>query len=133
MYPGRLLSRWPSPASCRRRWADPPPWAPAHGYRAKHRYVYYPDRQIYYAPEAQLWFWLTGDGWRFGARLPLAYQPYVGSGGVALELYTDRPYEDHDEVIQHYGGPPSTFTDPGGGDNGPGKGHGHGKGKHGGD
>ena len=46
--------------------ADPPPWAPAHGRRAKevheYRYVYYPAQQVYYAPEQQLWFWMGGGG-----------------------------------------------------------------------
>jgi hypothetical protein len=112
-------------------WADPPPWAPAHGYRAKHRYVYYPDGEIYYAPDSRLWFWLSGSGWSFGASLPLEYQPYVRTDGVALELSTDRPYEDHANVIQRYGGRPSKFKDKGRGDGGPGKGHG--RGKHGGD
>src|SRR5918996_4735374 len=46
-------------------WADPPPWAPAHGYRAKHRYVYYPDGDIYYVPDSRLRFWLSGSGWSF--------------------------------------------------------------------
>ncbi|MGH8807798.1 MAG: hypothetical protein ACREX0_07970, partial [Noviherbaspirillum sp.] len=40
--------------------ADPPPWAPAHGRRAKEareqRYVYYPAQQVYYAPEQKAWF-----------------------------------------------------------------------------
>ncbi len=45
--------------------ADPPPWAPAHGYRAKeYRYVYYPHHEVYYAPATQHWFWLDGGRWR---------------------------------------------------------------------
>ena len=124
-----LACIWPT------TWADPPPWAPAHGYRAKHRYIYYPARQIYYAPESRLWFWLKGDRWSVGASLPLEYEPYVRSGGVSLELYTERPYEDHSYVIQHYGGQSSKSKDNGRREGGPGtgKGHGHGKGKHGGD
>lgn len=83
-------------------WADPPPWAPAHGYRAKHHYVYYPVREIYYEPARDIWFWLEGDNWRFGASLPIDYQPYT-RGGVSIELYTDRPYDDHHVVVEHYG------------------------------
>lgn len=26
----------------------PPPWAPAHGYRAKTRHIYFPDQNMYY-------------------------------------------------------------------------------------
>lgn len=134
-------------------WADPPPWAPAHGYRAKHRYVYYPSGEVYYAPDSRLWFWLGGDGWSFGASLPLDYQPYVRSGGISLELYSDRPYVDHTYVVEHYGGHRPDFRSRDrdrdrdrGGDrghrddddhghghgNGRGNGSNHGKGRHGG-
>lgn len=82
--------------------ADPPAHAPAHGYRAQHRYVYYPEREIYYAPESSLWFWLDGGDWRFGARLPVGYQQYT-SGGISIELGTDRPYTEHVTVVQKYG------------------------------
>lgn len=83
-------------------WADPPSHAPAHGYRAKHRYVYYPEREIYYAPESRLWFWLSGGDWRFGASLPAGYQQYT-SGGISIELGSDRPYHEHGYVVREYG------------------------------
>ena len=83
-------------------WAAPPDHAPAHGYRAKHRYVYYPEREIYYAPESRLWFWISGGDWRFGASLPAAYQQYT-SGGVSIELASDRPYTEHVHVVERYG------------------------------
>lgn len=83
--------------------ADPPPWAPAHGYRAKqHRYVYYPAREIYYAPETRMWFWLNGGSWQFGASLPVEYRPYA-TGGVNVVLETDRPYQQHSYVVERYG------------------------------
>lgn len=82
--------------------ADPPDHAPAHGYRAKHRYVYYPEREIYYAPESRLWFWIGDGDWRFGASLPVGYQQYT-SGGVSIELGTERPYTEHVYVVEKYG------------------------------
>ena len=82
--------------------ADPPDWAPAHGYRAKHEYVYYREREIYYAPESRLWFWLDGGDWRFGASLPGGYQQFT-TGGVTIELGSDRPYTEHSYVVEHYG------------------------------
>ncbi|MDI3259306.1 MAG: hypothetical protein QJR02_06385 [Sinobacteraceae bacterium] len=87
-------------------WADPPPWAPAHGYRAKqeYRYVYYPQAQVYYAPDTHVWFWLNGGNWQFGASLPVIYQQYA-TGGVSITLDTDRPYTEHAYVVEHYGGP----------------------------
>lgn len=83
-------------------WADPPSHAPAHGYRAKHRYTYYPQREIYYAPESRLWFWLDGGDWRFGASLPVGYQQYT-TGGISIELGSDRPYTEHNDVVREYG------------------------------
>lgn len=82
--------------------AAPPPHAPAHGYHAKHRYIYYREREIYYAPESRLWFWLDGGDWRFGARLPSIYQQFT-SNGVAIELGSDRPYSEHRHVVERYG------------------------------
>ena len=85
-------------------YADPPPWAPAHGYRAKHNYVYYPAREVYYAPETRTWFWLSsGGGWHVGASLPHAYVPYTRTGGVPIVLETAHPYERHTYVVEHYG------------------------------
>lgn len=82
--------------------ADPPPWAPANGHRAKqYRYVYYPEYQVYYAPETRLWFWFGGDQWRAGASLPAGM---VGVGpGVSLVLDTGYPYERHGYVVEQYG------------------------------
>jgi hypothetical protein len=88
-------------------WAGgPPPWAPAHGWRAKHHYTYYPEGEIYYAPESRVWFWLDGGNWRSGVSLPIDFQGYVRGGGVSIELDADRPYARHDYVIEHYGGHP---------------------------
>lgn len=97
-----LLAAWlalPSPAV-----ADPPPWAPAYGYRAKqHRYVYYPAYEVYYAPETQLWFWLDGGRWRVGASLPTGVV-VAGVPGVSVVLGAERPYREHAYVVERYGG-----------------------------
>ena len=83
--------------------ADPPPWAPAHGYRAKqYRYIYYPRHDVYYAPETQLWFWLDGRRWRVGASLPSGIV-VAGAPGVSVVLGTERPYDEHAYVVEHYG------------------------------
>lgn len=89
--------------------ADPPPWAPAHGYRAKevreYRYVYYPVQQVYYAPQTQTWFWLNGGNWQVGVNLPGPLQINVGSGGIPVVLHSDRPYVEHVYVEERYGRP----------------------------
>lgn len=84
--------------------ADPPPWAPAHGWRAQHQYVYYPSAEVYYAPASRMWFWLGGSGWQVGASLPVALQGYVQAGGVNISLGVDRPYLQNDYVVRRYGG-----------------------------
>jgi hypothetical protein len=87
--------------------ADPPPWAPAHGYRAKqHRYVYYPSQEVYYAPETRVWYWLDGGRWRFGASLPVGIV-VAGVPGVSVVLTTERPYEAHSYVVERFGWRPS--------------------------
>lgn len=85
--------------------ADPPPWAPAHGYRAKrHNYTYYPAYEVYYAPETRMWFWLDGGSWRAGVSLP-GYLGFVSGGGVSVVLDAERPYERHTYVVERYGRP----------------------------
>lgn len=90
-------------------YANPPPWAPAHGQRARpaqqYRYVYYPQQQVYYAPATRQWFWLSGGGWHFGLTLPSQYQGYVNYTGVPVLLHSRRPYVEHVYVEQHYGRP----------------------------
>lgn len=91
--------------------ADPPPWAPAHGYRAKktyevreHRYVYYPAQQVYYAPDTRTWFWINGGNWQFGMNLPHQVHVSVNSG-IPVVLQSDRPYVEHVYVEERYGRP----------------------------
>ena len=88
--------------------ADPPPWAPAHGHRAKqertYRYVYYPAQQVYYAPEQGMWFWMSGGNWQFGVNLPTQFRA-AASSGISVELGAARPYVQHAYVEEHYGRP----------------------------
>lgn len=90
-------------------YASPPPWAPAHGQRAKqareYRYVYYPQQQVYYAPASGQWFWLSGGNWQFGVSLPAQYIGYANSGGVPVVLHSSRPYVEHVYVEREYGQP----------------------------
>ena len=51
-------------------YSKPPPWAPAHGYRAKQQYQYYPKQKVYYNPEQKEYFWLDGGAWKTGVELP---------------------------------------------------------------
>ncbi|NIM99338.1 MAG: hypothetical protein GTO24_15065, partial [candidate division Zixibacteria bacterium] len=70
-----------SPAPPPKPKTGPPPWAPAHGYRAKHGYYYYPSQYVYYDVKRGVYFYIEGDGWRVSGRLPshihLDYDHYV--------------------------------------------------------
>ena len=79
----------------------PPPWAPAHGYRAKHAYHYYPDASVYFDISRKLYFYLVGDEWKAGVSLPGSLHVQLGDY-VTIEMDTDRPYTHHKEHRTKY-------------------------------
>ena len=79
----------------------PPPHAPAHGYRAKYKYRYYPSCSVYYDDHRGLYFYLEGPNWQVSASLPLAIQSRLG-GYVSIEMDTDKPYIHHKEHKRKY-------------------------------
>jgi hypothetical protein len=79
----------------------PPPHAPAHGYRAKHRYRYYPACSVYFEAERNLYFYLNGENWEVSASLPSDLQVKLGQY-VSIDLDTDRPYLYYDEHKTKY-------------------------------
>jgi hypothetical protein len=105
------------------RKGPPPPWAPAHGARAKHHYRYYPGAQVYYDSGRRLYFYLSAGTWRSGSRLPVSIS--ISGSYVSLEMDVDTPYKFHKDVIKHH--PPGKMKKQEKGP--PGKGKGKGKGK----
>ena len=97
--------------------SGPPPWAPAHGYRAKHHYYYYPDSQVYFDAGRSLYFYFSGGGWQASVSLPSGIQISAGEY-VSLDMDVDRPYVYHSDVEKKY--PPGQLKN---------KGKGKGKGK----
>ena len=79
----------------------PPAHAPAHGYRAKHQYRYYPSSNVYKDTERGIYFYLKGDKWEVGASLPLPLREGLGES-VSFELETDKPYIHHAEHVKQY-------------------------------
>jgi hypothetical protein len=79
----------------------PPDHAPAHGYRAKHQYRYYPSRSVYFDTERKLYFYLKGENWEVGASLPTGLKTGLGDY-VSFELDTDKPYVYHAEHVNKY-------------------------------
>ena len=83
------------------RKGGPPAHAPAHGYRAKHQYRYYPSNNVYKDTERGIYFYLKGDKWEVGASLPLPLREGLGES-VSIELETDKPYIHHTEHVKQY-------------------------------
>ena len=81
--------------------AGPPPHAPAHGYRAKHEYRYYPSRSVFYDTSRRLYFYIKGKNWEVGASLPSSLRVGLGDS-VSIELDTDKPYLYHAEHVKKY-------------------------------
>lgn len=79
----------------------PPPHAPAHGYRAKHNYRYYPDAHVYFDIHRKAYFHLEGDHWRMSVSLPRELRVQLG-GYVSLEMESDKPYTKFKEHKQKY-------------------------------
>ena len=107
---GVTIGKSNSPSTASRQ--GPPAHAPAHGYRRKFGYHYYPDQNVYYARDRGTYFWLQGETWKVGVELPSHIALNLG-GHVSIELDTQTPYEQHDAVAKKH----------------PGKGRGKGKGK----
>ena len=79
----------------------PPPWAPAHGYRAKHRYRYYPVAQVYYNVNRGSYIYYRNGRWEVSVSLPERIKINLNEY-VTLEMDTDRPYTYHTDVIKKY-------------------------------
>ncbi len=73
----------------------PPDHAPAHGYRAKYRYRYYPAKEVYYNTERRVYFYIEGGVWVSDALLP--YQLKISLGEYeTVEMDSDTPYAYHE-------------------------------------
>ena len=77
----------------------PPPHAPAHGYRKKFAYQYYPTANVYYDQSRRVYFYLSGSEWEMAVSLPSSLRIDVREA-VSLELETDRPYMENDKHIK---------------------------------
>jgi hypothetical protein len=78
----------------------PPDHAPAHGYRAKHQYRYYPDSRVYFDTSRNVYFYMNKGGWQMAASLPGFIR--LSSGFVTLGMDSDRPYTRYDEHKAKY-------------------------------
>ena len=72
----------------------PPPWAPAHGYRAKQRYRYYPAYNIYQDPVSGVFFTFQGGAWSRGD-LPPGVAPQGLGKYREFDGYADEPWKSY--------------------------------------
>lgn len=82
----------------------PPSWAPAHGYRAKTRHIYFPDQNFYFDLQTNEYIYLKGDTWQVSVKLPSLYAAIDLDGAVKveLELNTDSPQKfNHDHIARY--------------------------------
>jgi hypothetical protein len=82
----------------------PPPWAPAHGYRAKTRYVYFPQQNIYYDTQRTVYIYINTGNWEIGARLPKGIKAVTlrESRQVELRMGIDNPQKYNVEHVKKY-------------------------------
>ena len=90
-----------SKAEHKHKKGGPPAHAPAHGYRAKHQYRYYPSQKVYHDSDRGLYFYLKGDNWEIGASLPSYMRADLGES-VTIELVTDKPYIHNADHVKKY-------------------------------
>lgn len=81
----------------------PPDHAPAHGYRRKFQYRYYPTAEVYFDIDRGLYFYYEDGRWSASATLPGSIRVRLGDS-VRIELDTDTPYERHEEVRKQHPG-----------------------------
>lgn len=79
----------------------PPPWAPAHGYRAKQKYLYYPKYNIYKDPVSGLFFSFHAGSWGKGD-LPPNLDPRHLGRGYTFEGDMDEPYKGNRQHKNKY-------------------------------
>jgi hypothetical protein len=79
----------------------PPPHAPAHGYRAKHSYYYYPSTYVYFDVTRKVYFYMEGSVWRTTVSLPDSIRVKLGDH-VAIDMDDDEPYREFESHKKKY-------------------------------
>lgn len=98
---------------------SPPPWAPAYGYRASTRYVFFPEIGVYYDLYQNNYIYPYGNTWVVVQSLPPAYSSYDLRRLRQQQLshrrdpqrYNPRPHtpiRDNSEYTPRRGGTPTT-------------------------
>ena len=81
----------------------PPRWATAHGYRAKTRYIYFPEKNFYYDIQHQNYMYLSNNNWQISVALPSIFVDSSGNDAqVELDFTGDNPYRYNKTHIVKY-------------------------------
>jgi hypothetical protein len=72
----------------------PPSWAPAHGYRANTRHIFFPEHNIYFDLNRSVYIFIRAGEWQFSSRLPILYKRFNlrTAHQVELNLGTSTPH-----------------------------------------
>jgi len=73
----------------KRKGGGPPPWAPAHGYRAKN-HVYFPDYYTFYDPRRNGYVYWNNNNWTFSPSVP-SFMANIDLGKARIQLLGDIP------------------------------------------
>ena len=76
--------------------SGPPDRGPEYEHRERRHYRYYPDANVYFWPDRNMWFVLIDGNWRSRNQLPRGYNDRLGNW-TDLELDTDEPYRYNHE------------------------------------
>jgi hypothetical protein len=84
----------------------PPPWAPAHGYRAKTRHIYFPEHNMYFDLQKRVYIFNRNGGWSISTNVPSIYAQvnFGRTRQVELDFYQDRPYRYNNVHVVKYKG-----------------------------
>jgi hypothetical protein len=79
----------------------PPPHAPAHGYRAKYSYYYYPASYVYFDVTRKMYFFMEAGLWRATISLPDSMRVKLGDY-VTIDMDDDEPYREFENHKKTY-------------------------------
>jgi hypothetical protein len=88
----------------------PPAWAPAHGFRAHTRQVYFPKYNCYYDIEHDNYIYINNGRWTVSVDLPIRFRPEYFRNTSYIEMninsrypqYYNAEHRARYNVIRHY-------------------------------
>lgn len=89
-------SKGGAPARVKVKRGGPPPWAPAHGYRAK-QHVYFPDYYTFYDPYRNGYVYWGSNAWVFSPTIP-SFLATIDLGRARIQIMGDVPLTRHPEL-----------------------------------